>query len=147
MRTNTRETKFHYMDIHGRELFVSRTKNDNISFRLYHDKIVEGTTRQEFQDIPLMVPSNTEGLYSMVSAMYERAQDKTVASEDPIRDGRNFMYLIKSGEAFYMMFNHDLANELRRPSETNVELSGRYISDLFDEHIEKGLAITKKLPQ
>ncbi len=147
MRTNTRETKYRYMDIYGRELLVSRTKSDNISFRLYHNKIVEGTSRQEFQNVSLMVSRDSENLYNMVSAMYEHAQNQTVASEDPIRDGRNFMYLVKSDERFYMMFNHDLANELRKPSETNVELSGRYISDLFDTHIEKGLAITKKLPQ
>ena len=130
-----KKNNYRYIDIYGKELIISKAKNGNVNFVLYHNKIVEGTTRQEFKNLSIIISKQTEPIYNLVEGIYNYTMGQIIVSENPICDGRNFMFLAKEKDDYNFIINHDLANELRNPFETKIEVSNKFINDLYDEHL------------
>lgn len=121
-------------DIYGNELIISRGRKNKINFTLYHDEVVEGTARKEFVDTAIKIPADSGQLSQMMRGLYEINGNSFVFSEDPIRDGKNFLFLEQNPDgSYYMTIGRDLANELNRPRSTNIELSGQKYEDLLEE--------------
>ena len=124
------------IDIYGNQLMVSRGKKGKINFTLYHDEVAEGTARKEFADMSLRITEESGNIYGMIQGLYEMRGNTFVSSEDPIRDGRNFLFLEQYGSDYYMTIGRDLANDLNSPNKTNIEISGKTYEDLLIEATE-----------
>ncbi len=122
------------IDIYGNQLVISRGKKGKINFTLYHDEVIEGPARKEFEGISLKITSEAGEMFQIVQGLYEIKGDTFVSSTDPIRDGNNFLLVEQEDEnSYYMTIGRDLANNLNRPNQTNIELAGRNIVDLYSE--------------
>ena len=129
---NIRRPHLSCIDIYGNQLVVSRGKKGKINFTLYHDEVVEGPARKDFEGMSLRITSESGEMFQMVQGLYEIKGDAFVSSEDPIRDGNNFLLVEQEDEgSYYMTIGRDLANSLNRPDRTNIELTGRNIVDLY----------------
>ena len=143
----TKSKHFSYIDIYGNQIMISKAKTGKINFTLYHDEIKEGSCRKEFEDLTLNVTIDSGDFYKVVRGMYEISGNGFVLSDDPIRDGRNFIYLEhQEDDSYYMTIGRDLANDLNKPNQTNIELSGRDYENFYQEITSEGLVLTKKLP-
>ena len=152
---NTKPSHLNYIDIYGNKLMIYRGKNQKINFTLYHQTINEGSARKEFEDVALKITPSAGEMFKVAEGLYEILGNKFVLSEDPIRDGQNYMFLEQENpDSYQLVFARDLANDLNLPHQTNVEISGASYSALYDELIKPDsskLVKTKnslqKLPQ
>jgi hypothetical protein len=130
----TRRPHFSCFDIYGNQLTVSRGKKGKVNFTLYHGEVVEGTARREFADLSLRITEESGQIFQMMRGFYEVNGSSYVTSADPIRDGRNFIFIERENdEVFNMTIGRDLANVLNRPNSTNIELSGEKYEELLKE--------------
>ncbi len=130
----TRRPHFSCIDIYGNQLTVSRGRKGKVNFTLYHGEVVEGTARREFADLSLKITEESGQIFQMMKGFYEVNGTSYITSADPIRDGRNFVFIERENDdAFIMTIGRDLANALNRPTSTNVELSGEKYEELLKE--------------
>ncbi len=139
------------IDLYGNILTVSKGKKGKINFTLYHNEVVEGPARKDFEDISLKITLESGEIFKVVQGLYEMKGNSFVLSEDPIRDGRNFLFIEQEEDgSYYMTIGRDLANDLNRPNQTNIELSDREHESLYNGAIEESgiqLVKTNKLSQ
>ena len=98
----------------------------------------------------LKITSESGSIFQVVQGIYEMNGDKFILSEDPIRDGRNFLFIEQEDEnSYHMTIGRDLANDLNRPNSTNIEVSGKPYEDLLYDgsEIPMQLIKTRKLSQ
>lgn len=145
MQSELKTKGLHYIDLYGKELFIFKAKNGNVNFTLIHGEIIESTERHEFRNITLSINENSKEVFNFVKEIYNYSSNKLIISENPIRDGRNFMILEKINEEYFIIINHDLANEFRNPFETKVEVSNKFISDLYEKNIQNERVLKKRL--
>jgi len=143
---NIRYPHLSCIDIYGNQLLVSRGKKGNINFTLYHNEVTEGPARKDFEDMSLRITSESGHIFQMVQGLYEMKGESFIISEDPIRDGRNFLFIEQENEeSYYMTIGRDLANDLNRPNQTNIELSGETYDSLYSEATkETGMQLIKR---
>ncbi len=145
MIKNSSEKHFKYIDIYGNNFVIFKGRNGKINFTLCHPKINEGSARQEFANISMIIRPESGKMFEVTEKLYEIAGNSFVISEDSIRDGRNYLLLEQETvDSYYLTVGRDLANDLNRPTITNIEVSGPYYEDFYS-NIVKTKELSKKL--
>lgn len=140
------EKNYTFSDNNGNSLIVYRHLG-KVNFTLSHSEIEEGSARKEFEGISISVSASTEPLYDVAAKLYEIIGDSFVLSEDPIRDGRNYLCVDHpETNEFYLTIGRDLANNLNRPTQTNVEVSGAKFDEFYRSLNQETTEFVKKLP-
>ena len=133
------------IDVYGNHLMVYKNKKGNASLTLYHGDVVEGTARKDFEDISFKITSESGDVFQIIRGLYEIKGNSFVLSGDPIRDGRNFFIIEQEDEnSYYMTIGRDLANDLNKPNQTNIELPMKYESLYNDSSLEPATQLVKR---
>jgi len=131
--TNNNQKSINYRDERGNQLIISKSREGSLNFTMHHGEIIEGGARKEYEDMSLYISPNSGYIYQVTQGLFDKLGERFVLSEDPIRDGRNFIYLEQQDKDYYLTIGRDLANELNREFQTKVSLSGQYYLDLYDD--------------
>ena len=148
--SNKKHSYLSCIDIYGNKLTVSKNKKGKIKFTLYHDEVIEGCARKDFEDFSLKITEESGPMYQVAQELYAITGSKVVVSEDAIRDRNNFMFIEQySEQAYNLTIGRDLSNELNLPNQTNIEISGQSYNNLYQEVDKEGsrLIKTRELPQ
>ena len=78
--TNNSKQKYFHYNLYGNRLTICKSKSGKINFTLYHDKIVEGIARKDFEDLSLNITADSGMLFKFTQGLYDIVGDKFISS-------------------------------------------------------------------